>query len=81
MRKLRGNKISMIFQEPMSSLNPIYTIGQQIVEGSCILHKHEPRARPMQRALDSCSRKCRSPSRRRGSSSIRISSPAASASA
>jgi len=31
-RKLRGDRISMIFQEPMSSLNPIYTIGSQIVE-------------------------------------------------
>ena len=35
MRELRGNRISMIFQEPMSSLNPVYTIGSQIVEGSC----------------------------------------------
>lgn len=32
MRKIRGNKISMIFQEPMSSLNPVYTIGNQIAE-------------------------------------------------
>ncbi|KKC34536.1 microcin ABC transporter ATP-binding protein [Devosia psychrophila] len=32
MRKLRGNDIAMIFQEPMSSLNPVYTIGQQICE-------------------------------------------------
>lgn len=31
-RKVRGKKISMIFQEPMSSLNPVYTIGRQIVE-------------------------------------------------
>ncbi|WP_144509628.1 ABC transporter ATP-binding protein [Bacillus sp. FJAT-22090] len=31
-RKVRGKKISMIFQEPMSSLNPVYTIGSQIVE-------------------------------------------------
>src|SRR5690349_23665297 len=30
MRKLRGNDLAMIFQEPMSSLNPVYTIGQQI---------------------------------------------------
>ncbi len=36
-RALRGNQISMIFQEPMSSLNPIYTVGQQICE---ILHLH-----------------------------------------
>ena len=32
MRKIRGNKISMIFQEPMTSLNPVYTIGEQISE-------------------------------------------------
>ncbi|MCM3763204.1 ABC transporter ATP-binding protein [Alkalihalobacillus oceani] len=32
MRKIRGNEISMIFQEPMTSLNPVYTIGQQIGE-------------------------------------------------
>jgi oligopeptide/dipeptide ABC transporter ATP-binding protein len=33
MRAVRGNKIGMIFQEPMSSLNPVFTIGSQIVEG------------------------------------------------
>lgn len=32
MRHIRGNRIAMIFQEPMSSLNPVYTVGQQIVE-------------------------------------------------
>ncbi|GAI37989.1 unnamed protein product, partial [marine sediment metagenome] len=32
MRKIRGRKISMIFQEPMTSLNPVYTIGEQISE-------------------------------------------------
>lgn len=32
MRDVRGNKISMIFQEPMTSLNPVYTIGYQMVE-------------------------------------------------
>ena len=31
-RKIRGNKISMIFQEPMTSLNPVYTVGNQITE-------------------------------------------------
>src|SRR6266566_3377380 len=31
-RRLRGQKLSMIFQEPMTSLNPVHTIGQQIVE-------------------------------------------------
>lgn len=38
MRSVRGNKISMIFQEPMTSLNPVYTIGNQIAE-VFILHK------------------------------------------
>jgi peptide/nickel transport system ATP-binding protein len=37
MRKLRGNDLAMIFQEPMSSLNPVYTVGQQICE---IIHLH-----------------------------------------
>jgi peptide/nickel transport system ATP-binding protein len=37
MRKLRGSRVSMIFQEPMSSLNPVYTIGAQICE---VLHIH-----------------------------------------
>lgn len=32
MRKIRGNQISMIFQEPMTSLNPVHTIGNQISE-------------------------------------------------
>jgi peptide/nickel transport system ATP-binding protein len=33
MREIRGNEISMIFQEPMTSLNPVFTIGNQIMEG------------------------------------------------
>ncbi|GLQ55219.1 ABC transporter ATP-binding protein [Devosia nitrariae] len=42
MRKLRGNDLAMIFQEPMSSLNPVYTVGQQICE---ILHLHNRMSR------------------------------------
>ena len=38
MRKIRGNDIAMIFQEPMTSLNPVYTIGNQIME-SIKLHQ------------------------------------------
>lgn len=36
MRKIRGNKIAMIFQEPMTSLNPVFTVGQQIMEALMI---------------------------------------------
>ena len=32
MAKIRGNEISMIFQEPMTSLNPVFTVGEQIAE-------------------------------------------------
>jgi len=32
MRKIRGNEISMIFQDPMTSLNPVFTVGNQIIE-------------------------------------------------
>ncbi len=32
LRSIRGNRISMIFQEPMTSLNPVFTIGDQIIE-------------------------------------------------
>ena len=38
LREIRGNAISMIFQEPMTSLNPVYTIGEQIAE---VLRRHE----------------------------------------
>ena len=40
MRKIRGNNISMIFQEPMTSLNPVYTVGFQIKE-TIMLHQHK----------------------------------------
>jgi peptide/nickel transport system ATP-binding protein len=39
MRKIRGNDIAMIFQEPMSSLNPVYTIGNQMTE---VIKLHKP---------------------------------------
>ncbi len=38
MRKIRGNDISMIFQEPMTSLNPVFTVGNQIME-AIVLHQ------------------------------------------
>jgi peptide/nickel transport system ATP-binding protein len=50
-RQLRGDRISMIFQEPMSSLNPIYTIGSQIVEAIRV-HRKVGRRDAEKRALD-----------------------------
>jgi peptide/nickel transport system ATP-binding protein len=38
MRAMRGNRISMIFQEPMTSLNPVYTVGNQIIEALRVHH-------------------------------------------
>lgn len=46
----RGGSISMIFQEPMSSLNPVYTIGFQLVEAIC-LHKRISKAGAQQEAI------------------------------
>ena len=43
LRKIRGNKISMIFQEPMTSLNPFHKVGDQIVE-SILLHKKQSKS-------------------------------------
>ena len=43
MRAIRGNEISMIFQEPMTSLNPVMTIGRQISE-ALMLHQELSRA-------------------------------------
>ncbi|WP_198086900.1 ABC transporter ATP-binding protein [Variovorax sp. E3] len=50
MRSLRGNQLSMIFQEPMTSLNPVFTIGEQIAE-SVRLHKGLDRKAAMAHAL------------------------------
>ncbi|WP_420594622.1 ABC transporter ATP-binding protein [Deinococcus sp.] len=51
MRKIRGNDISMIFQEPMTSLNPVYTVGDQIAE-AVSLHQNKNRKEAMQVATD-----------------------------
>src|SRR5215471_831534 len=51
MREIRGNQISMIFQEPMTSLNPVMTIGRQIGE-ILILHEKASRTRARERAIE-----------------------------
>ena len=50
MRALRGNEVAMIFQEPMTSLNPVFSVGEQIAE-SLRLHKHLDRAAARAEAL------------------------------
>ena len=45
MQNIRGNKISMIFQEPMTALNPVYSVGYQIAE-VILLHESFPETRP-----------------------------------
>jgi oligopeptide/dipeptide ABC transporter ATP-binding protein len=51
MRKIRGNEISMIFQEPMTSLNPVYTCGDQIME-AIILHQKVGKKEARVRAIE-----------------------------
>jgi len=64
MRSIRGNQISMIFQEPMTSLNPVYTVGNQIAEMFTI-HEGVTRKKGMERAVEMLERvKIPSPGKR-----------------
>jgi oligopeptide/dipeptide ABC transporter ATP-binding protein len=51
MRKIRGNRISMIFQEPMTSLNPVFTIGNQIQE-TIKLHQGLSKRESLEKAIE-----------------------------
>src|SRR5688572_23959868 len=51
MREIRGNQISMIFQEPMTSLNPVFTVGEQVAE-AVRLHQKKTRAQAMEVAVE-----------------------------
>ena len=50
-RKIRGNEVSIIFQDPMTSLNPVYTIGNQIVE-VILLHTKKTKQEAWTRAKE-----------------------------
>ncbi|RMF93800.1 MAG: ABC transporter ATP-binding protein [Candidatus Schekmanbacteria bacterium] len=54
-RKIRGNRISIIFQEPMTYLNPVFTIGNQIAE-ALVVHKNVKKKEAMEAAIDMLSR-------------------------
>ena len=51
MRSIRGKRIAMIFQEPMTSLNPVFTIGKQITE-ALFLHEHMSKKEARERAIE-----------------------------
>ncbi len=51
MRRIRGNRVAMIFQEPMTSLNPVFTCGHQVME-TILLHRHSSTATARQKTLE-----------------------------
>lgn len=55
MRSIRGNEIAMIFQEPMTSLNPVYTVGSQIME-AVMLHQKLNKRAAKERAVEMLTR-------------------------
>ena len=55
MRQIRGNEIAIIFQEPMTSLNPVYTVGNQIAE-AIVLHEQVDKKTAYERAIEMIAR-------------------------
>ncbi len=51
LRKIRGDRISMIFQDPMTSLNPVYTIGNQLIE-AILVHQNISRKQAVKKAIE-----------------------------
>ena len=79
LRRIRGNEIAMIFQDPLSSLHPFYKVGKQLIEAMRI-HREVSKA-AARAARSSCSSSSGSPIRTAASTSTRTSSPAGCASA
>ena len=79
MRQVRGNEIAMIFQEPMTSLNPVFTIGDQIVEAIRTPSRYRQAPRRAA-AWSSCSTRSAFPMPAAASTTIRTDCPAACAS-
>ena len=52
MRELRGNKMAMIFQDPLSAMHPYYTVGAQIIEGIRVHHPDQSKAQAKTRAIE-----------------------------
>ena len=52
MRKIRGKKIAMIFQEPMTSLNPVFTVGKQITEALMLHEKGMTKQKAKEKAIE-----------------------------
>ena len=51
MRQIRGNKVAMIFQEPMTSLNPVFTIGQQLME-AILFHENVTKQQAREKGIE-----------------------------
>lgn len=51
LRKIRGNEIAMVYQDPMSSLNPVFKIGDQLME-AILTHHSMPKSKARQRAIE-----------------------------
>ena len=51
MRHIRGEKVSVIFQEPMTALNPVFTVGRQIME-SILIHQHKTKKEAREQAIE-----------------------------
>ena len=79
MRAIRAKEIAMIFQEPMTSLNPVYSVGEQIAE-VVRLHERLGRRGGMERAVEMLQARAHSRTPSAACATIRTSSPAACAS-